>query len=289
MTEITEQELRGLYDYETENTLISDKLAEAVQEPVALLRFLARYVAWNGYFGSSVASLAGKIGRSRRLFLDRDEPITALADRSVFVGSYFFDAARDEFDDRDTAHRDTHRCLAQAMTSGVLDYTRQHGGSAATAALGDAARVNALFEKPVWLDALCERVKTGYGAASSDDLPAIFRAMGYHLGSEVLADQEFSVLDQTLRKRSAELVHHLERSTARIAGQDHKCYQWLGIHSGHGGGVEADHFAWASQGAKLAFRFVPEAQHAALREQLHRGFLDFAHDHREFFESVNRP
>ena len=83
------------------------------------------------------------------------------------------------------------------------------------------------------------------------------------------------------------LVERLKTTRVNIAGQDHVAYQWISIHSGHGGGAEADHFEWATQGAKLAFRFVPEAQHAALKQDLQRGFQSFAADHLEFFQRVN--
>src|SRR5688572_20616291 len=99
-------------------------------DPRRLCRFLARYASWNAVFGSGVSALSAKIGRSRSLFL---EPGFALpiADRSVLVASYFFDAARDEFDDRDTKHRDTHRCLAQATLWGCLDWAVEREGIAA--------------------------------------------------------------------------------------------------------------------------------------------------------------
>ena len=49
----------------------------------------------------------------------------------------------------------------------------------------------------------------------------------------------------------------------------------------------SDHFEWATQGARLAFRFVPPRHHDELRRQMHHGFVAFARDHREFFERVN--
>jgi hypothetical protein len=145
-----------------------------------------------------------------------------------------------------------------------------------------------LLDEPDWLSALNTRVAKGYGSQSADDLPAIFHAIGYHLGSELLADREFSIIDETLRTTAPELTTYLQTTKVDIAGQSHVAYQWVGIHSGHGGGAEADHFDWATQGVKLAFRFVPEAQHAALKENLYDGFRAFAKDHREFFERANQ-
>lgn len=282
-TSLTTEELRALYDFEKESRLVADALRSGAKSTVDLLRFMTRYASWNGFFGSGVATLAGKIGRSRRLFTDAKEPVSALSDRAVLVASYFFDAARDEFDDRDTSHRDTHRCLAQAMLHGMIDFGREQGD----AHFGDVGFLNALQANPLWLNALQNRVALGYGNASTDTRPSIFRAIGYHLGSEVLADQEFSVLHHNLREMSGNLVRHLLTYTVDIAGQMHKGFQWIAIHSSHGGGAEAEHFEWATRGARLAFEHSPEAEHLDLRRQLHLGFLDFVRDHREFFEQVN--
>jgi hypothetical protein len=279
MTTVTLDELRQLYDFDAQEHLVRDAVQTALREVQSRLRFFGHYTSWNGFFGSGVAALAGKIGRCRGLFLDPDEPIRAVADRSVYVASFFFDAARDEFDDRDTVHRDTHRCLAQATVKGLLDYERERSNFSSS--------LDELLREPAWLKNLNRRVATGYGAHSEDDLPALYTSIGYHLGSEVLADKEFSIIDSTLRETAPQIVEYLRNARVHIAGQNHVAYQWIAIHSGHGGGVEADHFAWATKGARLAFRFVPPEQHEALRRHMHTGFLNFASDHKTFFENVN--
>ncbi|HSX60729.1 MAG TPA: hypothetical protein VLF18_11070 [Tahibacter sp.] len=279
---ISRGELETLVNFSAHERMVHEAISAALGDPLHRLRFLGRYTSWNGLFGSGVAALAGKIGRSRRLFLDRDEPIEALADRSVYVGSFFFDAARDEFDDHESVHRDTHRCLAQATLKGLLEIEAPR-----VPALAERDRVNALLAEPAWLQELNTRVAQGYGVGSADDLPAIFRAIGYHLGSELLADREFSIIDETLRYAAPELTQQLLMKRVSIAGQEHVAYHWIAIHSGHGGGAEADHFEWATQGARLALRFTPEVDHGPLKQQLIQGFLAFAQDHRHFFERVN--
>lgn len=283
VNKISRGELESLVNFSAQERLVHEAIRAALLDPLQRLRFLGRYTSWNGLFGSGVAALAGKIGRSRRLFLDRDEPIAALADRSVYVGSFFFDAARDEFDDHDSVHRDTHRCLAQATLKGLLEIE-----AVRVPALADVRGVNQLLADPDWLVDLNLRVARGYGAHSADDLPSIFAAIGYHLGSELLADREFSIIDETLRQSAPELVQQLLTTRISIAGQEHVAYHWIAIHSGHGGAAEADHFDWATQGARLALRFTPEADHLALKQQLIQGFIAFANDHRQFFESVNK-
>ena len=273
-------ELRGLCDFAAHEQMIGDAVRNAMGSATGRIRFFGNYTSWNGFFGSGVAALAGKIGRCKRLFLDPHEPVEAIADRSVYVASFFFDAARDEFDDRETVHRDTHRCLAQATIRGLLDYEAKHG------TVLQPSAVNVLLAESLALKALNNRVALGYGVGTPDDLLSIFGSIGYHLGSELLADREFSIIDSMLRAAAPELVAYLQASKVRIAGQEHQAYQWVAIHSGHGGGAEADHFQWATQGARLALRFVPAQLHAQLRREVHRGFQAFAADHREFFTSI---
>jgi hypothetical protein len=91
-----------------------------------------------------------------------------------------------------------------------------------------------------------------------------------------------------MREQAPEMTAFLRTHKVNIAGQDHVAYQWVSIHSGHGGGAEADHFKWATRGARLAFRFVDPELHDELRREIHKGFRAFAADHEEFFTCVNR-
>ena len=277
---ITAESLRSLCDYQSCAETVRGVLETAIADRPLLLKFMARYASWNGLFGSGVASLAAKIGRSQDLFVEKGFP-PPLSDRSVLVASYFFDAARDEFDDRDTEHRDTHRCLAQATLAGLVEASKD-----AHPELAEGPALTTLMRPPLWLRALRDRVAVGYGHGSADERPGIFRAIGYHLGSEVLADQEFSMIDAALRKHAPGLVDELSGKSVTIAGQPHRCYQWIGIHSGEGGAAEAEHFEWAVRGADLAFMYTPQSLHAELRHQLDTGYLEFADDHEEFFERV---
>jgi hypothetical protein len=290
MPAITLDELTALCDFSGLETRVTEPLREAVADAGTRLRFFGRYASWNGFFGSGVATLSGKIGRARGLFRDPGESIDALADRSVFVASFVFDAARDEFDDHETIYRDTHRDLAQAFVSGLIHFGREHSPpGTALEGLSQSQPLNHLLAEPEWLRTLNARVATGYGAFLPDVRESLFQAIGYHLGSELLADREFSIIDRTLRRELPELVDFLRRHRERIGTLDHGAYQWIAIHSGDGGAVEEDHFAKATESANLALRYSPGELHGELRERLHEGFRQFDADHRAFFSNVNRP
>ncbi len=278
---VSKESLQALSDYEAAGQRVRDVVQESVPDMGKLVRFVQRYTAWNIAFGAGVCTLASKIGRSTSLFREAGYP-PAVADRSVLVGSYFFDAARAEFNDGATRHRDTHRCLAQAFLLGIIQYAEKSDSSYA-----DAGKLEALFAEPLWLTGLRNHCGTGYGQGSPDDLSSIFRAMGYHLGSEVLADQEFTHIDRSFRELQPELVTALEAAQIEIAGQSHEAYFWLRAHSGLGDGAEADHFKWAVRGVHRAFDYVPESLHEELRAQIDHGYLEFAADHEVFFNKVN--
>jgi hypothetical protein len=290
MSAITTDELTALCDFAGLTARVNDPLCAALPDAEQRLRFFGRYASWNGFFGSGVATLSGKIGRAHGLFRDAAEPIDALADRSVFVASFVFDAARDEFDDHETVYRDTHRDLAQAFISGLIHFVHA-GPHAAGFSERDPQfeRLNQLLAEPEWLRTLNAHVATGYGAFLPDIHASLFQAIGYHLGSELLADREFSLIDRTLRQKLPQLVEFLRGHRETIGGHDHCAYQWIAIHSGDGGAVEEDHFAKAIEGANLALYYTPAELHVELRERLHDGFRLFDSDHRTFFSNVNRP
>lgn len=262
---------RSLVDFAAVEDRVRNRLA-SLSGSAELLRFFAYYASWNGYFANGVSSLTSLIGNSKDLFREAGFP-RAVSDRSNYIASFFFDAARDEYDDHINPVRDSHRCMAQASLICMKDH------------LGVS---NALLDEdePASLKAVNEGVLAGYTglACAGKAAPAqAFFAMGYHLGSELLADREFSLIDEYLRREHDPLVQHLMRSTVALAGGMHRCYAWVGVHSGHGGGVEADHFDRAAEGARNGLRFLSVGTTTEALEALVQGFRSFDIDHGRFF------
>jgi hypothetical protein len=247
---------------------------EAAGEPAALLGVLGRYIQFNSAFGAGVANLAGEIAARQDLFRDPQEPVRLLSDRAAEVGADFFYAAIDEFDDRLTPWRDTHRTLAQA----TLKAAAIHLGFVPA----DLDRVVALGEG---LQKGLRRVWDGYGVGTRMDDRALFRGMGFHTGSEVLADQEFTLIDRHLRARRADMVRALEATKIELQGQQHDAYYWIRIHTG----VEAEHFDAALAGANKALRYYAGADDAeAVKAWILEGVADFADVQGAFMASLGR-
>jgi hypothetical protein len=247
---------------------------DAADTPERLLQVLGRYVQFNSAFGPGVANLAGEIGARQGLFQDPDEPVRVVADRAAHVASDFFYAAVDEFDDRLTPWRDTHRTLAQATIKGM----GQHLGY-------DAGRLNRLLEVDEPAREATRQVLAGYGVGTALDEQALFRAMGFHTGSEILADREFTLIDAHLRARQPDLVRALEPMTVEILGERHNAYYWIRIHTG----VEVEHFDAALKGGNNALRFYAgPTPRETLKAWLLEGFADFARVQSGFMAALAR-
>lgn len=268
---LDEAYFRTLVDFSVVQARVRERLA-GLSAPPQLLRFFVQYASWNGAFANGVAALTSLIGRQRGLFREAGFP-HAVADRSNFVASFFFDAARDEYDDHINPERDSHRCMAQAALIAMKDFLELP---------------EALLEEiePAALQALNDGVLVGYTGQPHQAQSAVaqtFAAMGYHLGSELLADEEFSLIDQHMRQHQSPLVQHLLRTTVNLGGATHRCYAWVGVHSGHGGGVEAEHFECAAQGARHALAYLAPGLADEALAALADGFRRFDQDHARFF------
>jgi hypothetical protein len=285
-TRLDEAFFRSLVDFDAVEARVRTRLA-LLRGGADVVRFFVHYASWNGCFANGVSALTSLVGSRRELFREPGYA-RALADRSNFVASFFFDAARDEYDDHINPLRDSHRCMAQASLIGMQGYFK----------LGDEIFNEA---EPADLDAVNEGVMVGYtggktaggntagekaasgNSAGDDAVTQVFSAMGYHLGSELLADREFSLIDEYLREHQYGLVQHLMRTTVPLAGGTHRCYAWVGVHSGHGGGVEADHFDRAAEGACSGLQYLAAGSASQAVDALVGGFRAFDRDHARFF------
>lgn len=275
LEKVTAQDLAGVLDsHRGEQALQAavEAAAAPTAPPAALLSLLARFIQFNSAFGAGLANLAGEIAARQALFRDEEEPVRILADRAADVAADFFYAAVDEFDDRLTPWRDTHRTLAQATLKGL----GAHFGYAPLE-LNDVIRINEATE------AARTAVWEGYGVGARLDDRRLFSAMGFHAGSEVLADHEFTVIDRCLRARRPELVQALEAMTVELLGQKHNAYYWIRIHTS----VEAEHFEAALRGVNNALRFYAGAEpRATVKGWVLEGFRRFADVQGTFMEHL---
>jgi len=216
-----------------------------------------KYVYFNRLFGAGVAHLASQLAFQTSLFKDSSEN-DLWNDRSMEVGSCVFAAAIDEFGDRGVSSNPTHRKLAQAVIKGLVISTGY-----------DLANLDLSY-----IDAkINPGVGDGYGVLARADERQLFRSIGFHMGSELLADQEFRILDRTLRQRYPRLVNKLKDATVNVSGERVPAYRWIEIHTT----VEIDHFVHAVRAANVALQYYSGSQKGSnVKKQILQGIERFA-------------
>jgi hypothetical protein len=248
------------------------QVLEEIRTPIALIQLIGRYISFNAPFGGGVSSLAGQIAERRDLFRDGREPVQATADRSVEVASNIFYAAVVEFGGQSKSTRVTHRSLAQALLKAVGEFFGYRD-----MALDEITRPNHTTIAAV------QKVGYEYGLNQVLNDRKLFRALGFHMGSEMLADEEFITLDRFLRAEYADLVAYLRKTRVESGGIKAGAYHWVNIHTT----VEADHYDAATVGVKQALGYYsgPESKEV-VRGWVLEGFTRFVQVQAEFMEGL---
>lgn len=258
---IHRREIEPLVEANHGNRIFRRTLAKAA-DGRELLRVIGRYVYFNSVFGGGVANLAGEIAVRQYLFQDQEEEISAVKDRSVQIAAAIFFAAIDEFGDTSTVSRFTHRALAQATLKGIGQFYGFPSGE-----------IDELVKPSVAIEESITRVKQGYLLNQVVDERKLFRALGFHISSEILADEEFNIMDIVLRKKHPELVEHLKKSRVNIAHSVHPPYAWIQIHTT----VEMGHFQFAALSANKAMQYYHGPMKGAeVKGLIFDGFKEFS-------------
>ncbi|PWU03157.1 MAG: hypothetical protein C5B53_00825 [Candidatus Melainabacteria bacterium] len=223
---VSKREISAITESHPGNKALVAALAKAGPSPVDLTCLMAQYVQFNSIFGAGVAHLAGLIATRQDMFKDNNESISVLADRSYEVAAEIFFAAIDEF-----RRKKTHRSMAQDSLKGFVEFFKM---TPAEASLRCRVNVNT--------SAAVRAVTEGYCFNREITDTDLFSAIGFHIGSELLADQEYNILDRYLKQEHPTLVTFLQRAGV---------YSWVAVHTT----VEADHCDAALQCANSALSF----------------------------------
>ncbi|WP_440101124.1 hypothetical protein [Streptosporangium sp. H16] len=258
MTDVREAIAKSV-DFEKSERLVIRRL-ESLQNPADLVNFVHKYTVFNGCFAGGVAGLAGRIHMMDSVFRHSGTAISACSGVASVIASHVFFAAEDEYSDRDTEARITHRQLGQTFLLGVLDYFEvDHTG----------------FDQMFPLDAdfgqLLADIRAAYllpcSAVTEHD---IFAAMGFHIGAELLADREFNIIDKFLHLHYPGLTAYLEAYTT--PQNPIPAYQWVSLHTF----VEEEHLEHAYLAAEVAFaHYAGDLSEEAIMARTIQGFRSF--------------
>jgi hypothetical protein len=269
--EFTDRDLEYILERHEGNALFEQALLQSCS-PASLLPVLHRYIQFNSVFGGGVANLAGRLAVRHAVFRDPDDVVEELADRSSEVASTIFYAAIDEFGDPTKSHRVTHRTMAQATLRATAEFL----------GYSPVALNTLLRPDPATKDSMAQILR-GYGVDREMDGSDLFRAIGFHIGSELLADQEFCILDGFLRERHPELVKCLLATAVPVGAARVCAYTWVACHTT----VEADHRDAGFAGANRALRFAAAvAPPQRLKEWILEGFGSFSAVQTEFMAGL---
>ena len=238
----------------------------AIESDEAMMRFLHRFVLFNDALAARVPFLAGLIHLTPNLFLDPEQEEGFCRQANGRVAAYVAAAASDEY--RMTAQRNcVHQYLSQQFFRGVLEFYGVDGRS---------------FDRRHPLPAaLGELLAEARGKYFQHRAPSeVFSALGFHVGLEFFAHQEFNLVDQYLRARRAPLVASLERR-----GSNGAAYLWLATHTV----VEIGHYRAGLEGLKAAVKYChPCDEVPRMLACIKTGFSGFIEIQRRYYESVAR-
>ena len=231
-----------------------------------LLCFLHRFVLFNDALAARVPFLAGLIHLTPDLFLEAGPGVEFCRQANGRVAAYVAEAASDEY--RMTSERNmVHQHLSQRFFRGTLAYFGVAEGG-----------FDDLHPIPKALNQLLEEARTKFFDRRTPE--AIFAGLGFHVGLEFFAHQEFNLVDDYLRANRPQLVAALETDD-----DDRASYLWLAIHTV----VEIGHYRAGLQALDSALAFYPDrAGRPLMAAKIRDGFSAFVDLQSRYYEAILR-
>jgi hypothetical protein len=254
-----------LFDRDMNNANIEATIELAASDPVKLYYFMQRYAYFNSYAGSLVARLASSIGISYQLFRQDGIKVIDQSDRGLEIAAKVLAATIDEHADAGAQHL-PHRTLAQVTLQAIGEYAEL-----------TPYELNQVAQAPIWMHMIIVDLINGY-QGKIDNLEAIVKALGFHIGSELLADQEYSLIDKVIRhtNRGIGFDAWLQGKQVNVGGKRLSPWYWVVVHGKYNSsGVEAEHFELALDALNLVAEYRPESNEQIWSWAV-QGFLSFA-------------
>jgi hypothetical protein len=237
---------------------------DSIQSDAALICFLHRFVLFNDALAARVPFLAGLIHLTPDLFVASDVEEAFCQQCNGRIAAFVAQAAADEYQMTDEQNL-VHQYLSQQFFLGVLEHFGRGGR---------------LFDRgspvPNRLRALLAEAREKYFAQRGPD--QLFAALGFHVGLEVFAHQEFNLVDAWLKQRHPALVAHLRRD-----GRSGSAYRWLAIHTV----VEITHYRAGLEALKLALdTYYRPDDRPRMTKRIQEGLSSFIDLQGRFYEAI---
>ena len=247
------------------NNVFLEGQLRTLDEPDRLLRFLHRFLIFNDALAARVPFLAGLIHLTPNLFVDPDAPAGFLGQRNAQIAAHVAQAASDEYRMAPAGNR-VHQHLSQLFFRAALAFYRGDG----------VAEFEREHPVPPEIEALLAEARWRFFVTPTP--PDIFAALGFHVGLEFFANEEFNLVDRCLAERHPGLVAALKRGTP---GRDD--YVWLSLHTV----VEIGHYRAGLEAVRAAVSLSGDRRDAPrMAEAVMRGLETFADLQRRFYEAA---
>jgi hypothetical protein len=246
-------------DSRTKNLLQSQ--LDSLKDSRALLGFIHRFLLFNDALAARVPFLSGLIHLKSNFFVDSAPETAYCQQRNALVSAYVALAAADEYEMHEGTNL-VHQHLSQEFLRGALAF---YGV--------EAAPFDRAHPVPDRLQAILGEVRSVF--LDTAEAPDIFAALGFHIGLEYFATEEFCLLDNYLRSRHPDLTESLL--------QDKFAYSWVQIHTV----VEVHHYQAGLRAVSTAVTsYRDPAERPAMLARARAGFDTFVDLQRRFYSAI---
>jgi hypothetical protein len=231
-----------------------------------LVLFLHRFLLFNDALAARVPFLAGWIHLNPDLFADPDDVEDFCRQRNASIAAHIAKAASDEYH-LEPGRNMVHQHLSQRFFRGVLGHYGLRGASLDR-------------DHPIAppLAALLREARSRFFGETGAS--PVFAGIGFHVGLEFFANEEFNLVDRFLCERHPELVATLQRDDTDTREAP---YLWLALHTV----VEIGHYRAGLEAVRDAIRYCRPREAAPRYARDIMGGLDaFADLQRRFYRMV---
>jgi hypothetical protein len=243
------------------NQLLQQRL-DSIDSTEKLACFLHRFLHFNDALAARVPYLAGLIHLSPTLFSDPTDIEAFCRQRSASIAAHIAAAAIDEYRTADGRNM-VHQHLSQAFFRGVLRHFEL-----------DGSEFNSRYPLPPVLTGLLHEARTMFFDRVGTQ--PIFGAIGFHVGLEFFANEEFNLVDAFLGAHYPNLVVALQDGTEAGSAP----YTWLSLHTV----LEIDHYRAGLEAVRESIRYCSPCEAAPqMGQQILAGLNAFANLQRRFY------
>lgn len=275
----TEEEFDSRFNLDLLDKTVAECCRTATQNPEAFYLFMQRYTHFNAAAGPLVARLASSIGLSRELFIDSSYDVLDEADRGLKIAAGVFSATIDEHSDQSYKNL-PHRTFAQATLKAVGNYANL-----------TVEQRNEFAKVPDWLTSMLAATVDAY-QGEIGNLERLIKSIGVHIGSEMLADREYIVIDKVVRQEQSGVGFdkYLKETHGKVDFDNDKIssWYWVAIHgSCQKSGVEKDHYEAALSALDMVVKYSPYTREE-VRKLAFEGFNTLVNVQQTLFKEIQK-